>query len=133
MKKTLDFHDKQILKIISNPVLGSVQLFISYGVCKIVEIDISEIKRITQENMECLSLFFESAGGLDSGYIDDSGDVQKLFLSGIIDWNQNEYANVYWSFLIEAKKISVSYFSKSENEIDKLMDQEKITIFERRQ
>ncbi len=45
MKTILDLHDNQILKIVSNPIIGSLQLIITYGSDKILEIYISEIKK----------------------------------------------------------------------------------------
>lgn len=122
MKKTLDLHDKQILKITSNPIDGCMQLLISQGPGKVLEINIAGIRKISQENMDCLSLFFESAGGLDGGYIEDVDDCHKLFFSGIIDWNQDKYDNVNWSFLLEADNIELTYLPKSEEEINRLMD-----------
>ena len=128
MKTILDLHDNQILKIVSNPIIGSLQLIITYGSDKILEIYISEIKKIIQENIECISLFFESAGGLDQGFIEEKESYKKLFLSGIIDRNQKQYENVNWSFCIEAKKISLKYLVKTTKEIDDLMDQGKLDI-----
>lgn len=55
-----------------------------------------------------------------------ANDNKKLFLSVIIDWNHEKYINVNWSFLIEADDIMLMYLQKSEEEINKLMDQEKI-------
>ena len=128
MKTMLDLHDNQILKIVSNPIIGSLQLIIAYGSDKILEIYISEIMKIIQENIECISLFFESAGGLDKGFIEEKESYTELFLSGIIDRNQNKYENVNWSFSIKAKKISLEYIEKSTKEIDELMDQAKLNI-----
>ena len=51
MRRTLDLHDKQILKIISNPIIGCIQLLISYDFEKILEINASGVKRIVQENI----------------------------------------------------------------------------------
>ena len=101
--------------------------FIFYHL-KILEIYISEIKKIIQENTECISLFFESAGGLDKGFVEEKESYMELFLSGIIDRNQNQYENVNWSFCIKAKKISLQYIVKSAKEIDELMDQAKLAI-----
>lgn len=130
MKKMLDLHDRQILKIISNPIIGCIQLLISQGSEKVLEIDVTGIRKIAQENIDCLSLFFDSGGGLDSGYIEKDNDSQKLYLSGIIDWNQGKHTNVNWSFLIEADKIELMCFQKSEEEVNKLMDQEKINFYD---
>lgn len=126
MKKILDLHDRQILKIISNPIIGCIQFLISQGAEKVLEINVTGVRKIVQENIDCLSLFFDAGGGLDSGYIEETADNKKLFLSGIIDWNHEKYINVNWSFLIEADDIMLMYLQKSEEEINKLMDQEKI-------
>ena len=70
------------------------------------------------QNIDCLSLFFDAGGGLDTGYIEETADNKKLFLSGIIDWNHEKYINVNWSFLIEADDIMLMYCNYSPQKID---------------
>ena len=118
MKKNLDLHDQQILRLISNPIIGYIKLFLTYSTNRILEITISGIKKIEQENIECISLFFESAGGIDSGYIEENENSKQLFISGIIDWNIENYSNINWSFLINAEKISLEYLNVEDKDID---------------
>ena len=60
MRKFLDLHDKQILKTVINPVNGHIQILISYHTDKLMEIRIKGIKKFMLDNLECISLFFES-------------------------------------------------------------------------
>ena len=128
MKQTLDLHDKQIIKIITNPINGSVQILIDYSIDQLLEIRIKAIKNLIQENIECLSLFYASAGWLDGGFIGDTKHEKNLNLSRIINWVQNLYNNVNWSFLITADDIIINFIKKTETEKDILMEQENIDI-----
>lgn len=128
MEQTLDLHDKQIIKIITNPINGSVQILIDYSIDQLLEIRIKAIKNLIQENIECLSLFYASAGWLDGGFIEDTKHGKNLNLSGIINWDQNLYNNVNWSFLFTADDIIINFIKKTETEKDILMEQENIDI-----
>ena len=122
MNKYLDLHDSQILKIITNPVRGSMQIILSYRVGRIMEMQIEEIKQIRQDNIECLSLFYESAGGIDDAYIEESENEKTLVISGIIDFNYEAHENINWSFSITAGKIDILEHSISDNMEDFLYD-----------
>ena len=128
MRKFLDLHDKQILKTVINPVNGHMQILISYHTDKLMEIRIKGIKKFMLDNLECISLFFESGGGLDEGIIEDTENGKILSLSGIIDWNQEMYINTDWRVSIESEDISVEYYSTTEYKQEILMNQEKIDI-----
>ena len=128
MEQTLDLHDKQIIKMITNPIKGSVQILIDYSIDQLLEIRIKAIKNLIQENIECLSLFYASAGWLDGGFIEDTKHEKNLNLSGIINWNQNLYNNINWSFLFTADDITINFIKKTKAEKDILMEQENINI-----
>ena len=128
MEQTLDLHDKQIIKMITNPIKGSVQILIDYSIDQLLEIRIKAIKNLIQENIECLSLFYASAGWLDGGFIEDTKHGKNLNLSGIINWDQNLYNNVNWSFLFTADDITINFIKKTKAEKDILMEQENINI-----
>ena len=128
MEQTLDLHDKQIIKMITNPIKGSVQILIDYSIDQLLEIRIKAIKNLIQENIECLSLFYASAGWLDGGFIEDTKHEKNLNLSGIINWDQNLYNNVNWSFLFTADDITINFIKKTKAEKDILMEQENIDI-----
>lgn len=128
MEQTLDLHDKQIIKMITNPIKGSVQILIDYSIDQLLEIRIKAIKNLIQENIECLSLFYASAGWLDGGFIEDTKHEKNLNLSGIINWDQNLYNNVNWSFLFTADDITINFIKKTKAEKDILMEQENINI-----
>ncbi|WP_277056250.1 hypothetical protein [Treponema socranskii] len=128
MEQTLDLHDKQIIKMITNPIKGSVQILIDYSIDQLLEIRIKAIKNLIQENIECLSLFYASAGWLDGGFIEDTKHEKNLNLSGIINWDQNLYNNINWSFLFTADDITINFIKKTKAEKDILMEQENIDI-----
>jgi len=128
MEQTLDLHDKQIIKMITNPINGSIQILIDYSIDQLLEIQIKAIKNIIQENIECVSLFYASAGWLDGGFIEDTKHEKNLNLSGIINWDQNLYNNVNWSFLFTADDIIINFIKKTKAEKDILMEQENIDI-----
>lgn len=128
MEQTLDLHDKQIIKMITNPIKGSVQILIDYSIDQLLEIRIKAIKNLIQENIECLSLFYASAGWLDGGFIEDTKHEKNLNLSGIINWDQNLYNNVNWSFLFTADDITINFIKKTKAEKDILIEQENIDI-----
>ena len=48
MEQTLDLHDKQIIKMITNPIKGSVQILIDYSIDQLLEIRIKAIKNLIQ-------------------------------------------------------------------------------------
>ena len=128
MKQTLDLHDKQIIKMITNPIKGSVQILIDYSIDQLLEIRIKAIKNLIQENIECLSLFYASAGWLDGGFIEDTKHEKNLNLSGIINWDQNLYNNINWSFLFTADDITINFIKKTTAQKDILIEQENIDI-----
>ena len=128
MEQTLDLHDKQIIKMITNPIKGSIQILIDYSIDQLLEIRIKAIKNLIQENIECLSLFYASAGWLDGGFIEDTKHEKNLNLSGIINWDQNLYNNVNWSFLFTADDITINFIKKTKAEKDILIEQENIDI-----
>ena len=49
MKKQLNLHDSQILKIITNPISKTMQIILSHTLGKIMEIRIRCIKKIEQD------------------------------------------------------------------------------------
>ena len=101
---------------------------IDYSIDQLLEIRIKAIKNLIQENIEGLSLFYASAGWLDGGFIEDTKHEKNLNLSGIINWDQNLYNNVNWSFLFTADDITINFIKKTKAEKDILMEQENIDI-----
>lgn len=128
MKKQLNLHDSQILKIITNPVTGSMQIILSYLSGRIMEIRIDRIKQVKQDNIDCLSLFYESGGGIDDDYIEETEGEKTLFLSGILNFNSEKHENIYWSFLITADDIDILEHSISDDMVDFLYDNDFISF-----
>lgn len=130
MKKKLNLHDSQILKIITNPVTGCMQIILSCHSDEIMEIQIEGIKRVKQNNIDCLSLFYESGGGIDDDYLEETGTDKTLFLSGILDFDCEKYENVIWSFYITAEKINILHHKISMKKTDLLYEDSFISFNE---
>lgn len=128
MKKQLNLHDSQILKIITNPVTGSMQIILSYLSGRIMEIRIDGIKQVKQDNIDCLSLFYESGGGIDDDYIEETECEKTLFLSGILNFKSEEHENIYWSFSITAEDIDILEHSISDDMVEFLYDNDFISF-----
>ncbi|MCR5612814.1 hypothetical protein [Treponema sp.] len=128
MKRQLNLHDSQILKIIINPISKTMQIILSHTLGKIMEIRIRCIKKIEQDNIDCLSLFFESSGGIDDAFIEERTDSTILILSGIINDSFEKYEIINWSFTISAEKIDFYELSTSESNIDLLYDNDFVKI-----
>nr|WP_318661265.1 hypothetical protein [uncultured Treponema sp.] len=124
MKNDLNLHDSQILKIITNPITETMQIILSYYPGKIMEIRIKGIQKINQNNIDSLSLFYDSAGGIDSGFIEENENSKILYLSGIINDGSEKYETINWSFSVIADEINFINHSISENREDYLYDQE---------
>ena len=128
MKKQLNLHDSQILKIITNPISKTMQIILSHTLGKIMEIRIRCIKKIEQDNIDCLSLFFDSFGGIDDAYIEVDSDSTVLYCSGIINDSFEKYEIINWAFSISAEKIAFYELSTSESNIDLLYENDFVKI-----
>ena len=99
-----------------------MQIILSQIPGRILEIKIEAIKQVKQDNMDCLTLFYESGGGIDNDYIEATEDGKTLFLSGILNFNFENHENIYWSFSITADKIDILEHLITDDKEDYLYD-----------
>ena len=122
MKKKLNMHDSQILRIVTNPLNASIQILVSKGLNVVLEIRIKNVVKILHNNINDINLFYFSAGGIDDCYIEEINDEKLLEISGIISHDCESIEEINWSFSIQAMEIEIINHVLSERDIDKFYD-----------